>query len=202
MLLLYYQLHILQWKQIGKGCQIIYFSFNFLYLDYSMLGIKDRNRTLHDKLTPLSYVPYVEKGRTPRYFPTAKPNTIICITINTSALFFCLPLIICLDKNIMHLQNCCVFVEAKQVIFNMIHQQHDNFHVCHIIYWPLKAPVIPFFCHEFFGEYDEQDEKGESSVISLLLFSCCHHFLVFHVSATTDQIPSILSLSNIYSLIT
>ena len=57
----------------------------------------------------------------------------------------------------------------------MIHQQHDNFHVYHILYYPLEAPVVPFPPHQFFGEYGEQDKKGASSVISLI-FCCAPNF--------------------------
>ena len=98
-----------------------------------------------------------EKEGSPSYLPTANSNAIICIKINVSALFFCLPLIICLDKTITHLQNNFFFVEKKYVIFNMIHHQHDNCHVCHILSCPLKAPVLPFFfCRQFFREYCKQ----------------------------------------------
>ena len=143
------------------------------------------------------------KERSPSHFPTTNPNAIICNRINLSPLFLCLPLIICLDKTLTLLHNCFACLRKKQVIFNMIHQQHINCHVCHILSCPLKVPVLPFFFfRQFFGEYDKQDERGGSSVSSLLLFSCHHWFLAFYVSATTDQIPTILSLLKLCSLIT
>ena len=113
LIFLYYQKHILQWKKIRQSFQRSHFSFDSLHWGYSLLGNEDRNKTFNTQLTPLSYVP--------SYLPTANPNTIISMKINVSPLFFCLTLIICIQKTLTHLQSCCVLVDTKQVFLNMIH---------------------------------------------------------------------------------
>ena len=68
---------------------------------------------------------------------------------------------------------------------------------------PTEGTSDPFFVrNQFFSPYDEQEEKGAISVSSLVLFLCRHIFLAFNVAATTDQIPAILYLYDVYFLIT
>ena len=122
LLILYYQHHILQWRKIVQVCHRSHFSFDSLHWVYFLFDIIDRNRTLHAQLTPLSDVTYVKQGRISQLPSHCKSKHYYIYQNKCERLFFCLTLIICIDKNLTHIQNCCVLVDTKHAILNMIHQ--------------------------------------------------------------------------------
>ena len=144
LIIICYQHHILQWKKLDKVFKEST-SPSTLCIGVILCWVakKETGRCMLSLLIYHIFLMLIKEG-SPSYLPTENTNSIICIKININTLFFWLPLIICLEKTLTYIQNCCVFVETTQVIFNMIHQQHDNCHLCHFLSCPLKAPVLPF----------------------------------------------------------